>query len=138
MERRHHQSSTQEEGSDRVWQLKGPLSGGACWQGSSQNRGQSTWQLLRGSWGSSSELVRLQASTLDNRYDVRSAQPAGTGIEKQHFTINSYLFHRSGKSIRLCLMCATLGSTCPCWRSTLDDPDHPHVPRWYVGSRTAG
>ena len=43
----------------RVWQLQGPLSGGACWQGSPQNRGQSTWRLLQGSWDSSRGTVRF-------------------------------------------------------------------------------
>ena len=33
-ERRHNQSSAQEEESNRVSQLQGSLSGGACWQGS--------------------------------------------------------------------------------------------------------
>ena len=51
----------------------------------SQNRGQSSWRLLRRSWDSSRGSVRFPASTLDNRYDVRRAQAAGTGTDQQHF-----------------------------------------------------
>ena len=67
--------------------LQGPLFGGAYWQGSPQTRVQSTGRLLRGSWGSSRETVRFQASTLDNRSDaIRRAQTAGTGTDRQHLT----------------------------------------------------
>ena len=106
VERCHHPSSAQEEGSDRVWHLQGPLSGGACWQGSPQNRIESTWRLLRGSWDSSRGTVRLPAPTLDNRYNVRRAQTSGTGVNKQYFTRD--LLHRSGKSVRLCQSCYTI------------------------------
>ena len=119
VERRKHKSSTPKEGSDRVWQLQGPLSGGACRHGSPKNRGQPTWRLLRGSWDLPRETVWLPTPTLDNRYDVRRAQTSGTGADKQHFPRD--LLHRSGKSIRLGRSCAIMGSTCPFWSSALDD-----------------
>ena len=110
------------------------LSGGACWQGSPQNRGQSTLRLLRGSWDSPRGTVRLPTPTLNNRY--RRAQTSGTGTAKQHFPRD--LLHRSSKSIRLGRSCAIMGSTCPFWSSASDDQGHPHVSRWYEGSRTVG
>ena len=73
---------------------------------------------------------------LDSRYDVRRAQTSGTGTNKQHFFRD--LLHRSGKSIRLGRSCAIMGSTCPFWSSASDDQGHPHVSRWYEGSRTVG
>ena len=115
-------------------QLQGPLSGGACWQGFPQNRGQPTWRLLRRSWDSPRRTVRLATPTLDNRYDVRRAQTSGTGTDKQHFPRD--LLHQSGKSIRLGRSCAIMGSTCPFWSSASDDQGHPHVSRWYEDSRT--
>ena len=80
--------------------------------------------------------MRLPALTLDNRYDIRRAQTAGTGTDKQHFTRD--LLHRCGNSIRLCRSCATMGNISPSRSSASDDQGHPHVPRWYAGSRTAG
>ena len=74
--------------------------------------------------------------TLDNRYDVRRAQTSGTGMDKQHFPRD--LRHRSGKSIRLGRSCAIMGNTCPFWSPASDDQGHPHVSRWYEGSRTVG
>ena len=103
------------------------LFSGACWQGSPQYRRQSTWRLLRESLDSSRGTVRLPARTLDDRYDVRRAQTARTGTNNQHFTRD--LLHRSGKSVRFCRSCATMGSTCPFWSSASDDQGHPHVPR---------
>ena len=73
---------------------------------------------------------------LDNRYDVRRAQTPETGTDKQHFSRD--LLHRSGKSIRLGRSCAIMGSTCPFWSPGSDDQGHPHVSRWYEGSRTVG
>ena len=108
----------------------------ACWQGSPQNRGQPTWRLLRRSWDPPRRTVRLPTPTLDNRYDVRRAQTSGTGTDKQHFPRD--LLHRSGKSIRLGRSCAVMGSTCPFWSPASDDQGHPHVSRWYEGSRTVG
>ena len=70
-----------------------------------------------------------------HRYDVRRAQTAGTGTDKQHLTRD--LLHRSVKSIRLFRSCATMGSSFPFWSFVSDDQGHPHVPRWYAGSRTA-
>ena len=57
-----------------------------------------------------------------------------TGTNKQRFPRD--LLHRSGKSIRLGRPCAIMGSTCPFWSSASDDQGHPHVLRWYEGSRT--
>ena len=82
------------------------------------------------------ETVRRPAPTLDNRYGVRRAQTSGTGMDKQHFPRD--LLHRSEKSIRLGRSCVIMGSTCPFWSSAPDDQGHPHVSRWYEGSRTVG
>ena len=61
-------------------------------------------------------------------------KPCGT--DKQHFPGD--LLHRSGKSIRLGRSCAITGSTCPFWNPASDDQGHPHVSRWFEGSRTVG
>ena len=95
-----------------------------------------TWRLLRRSWDPPRRKVRLPTPTLDNRYDVRRAQTSGTGTDKQHFPRD--LLHRSGKSIRLGRSCAIMGNTCPFWSPASDDQGHPHVSRWYEGSRTVG
>ena len=78
--------------------------------------------------------MQLPTPTLDNRYDARRAQTSETGADKQHFP--RYFFHRFGKSIRLGRSCAIRGSACPFWSSASDDQGHPHVSRWYEGSRT--
>ena len=31
-----------------------------------------------------------------------------------------------------------MGSTFPCWSSASGDQGHPHISRWYEGSRTVG
>ena len=80
--------------------------------------------------------VRLPTPTLDNRYDVRRAQTSETGTDKQHFPRD--LLHQTGKSIRLGRSCAIMGSTCLFWSPASDDQGHPHVSRWYEGSRTVG
>ena len=76
---------------------------------------------------------RPQRSTTDMMFVVPRLQERG---DKQHFLRN--LLHRSGKSIRLGRSCAIVGSTCPFWSSASDDQGHPHVSRWYEGSRTVG
>ena len=76
---------------------------------------------------------RPQRSTTDMMFVVRKLQELG---RKQHFRRD--LLRRSGKSIRLGRSCAIMGSTCPFWSSGSDDQGHPHVSRWYEGSRTVG
>ena len=95
-----------------------------------------TWRRLRRSWDPPRRTVRFPTPTLDNRYDVRRAQTSGTGTDKQHSPRD--LLHRSGKSIRLGRSCAIMGDTCPFWSPASDDQGHPHVSRWYEGSRTVG
>ena len=77
---------------------------------------------------------RPQRSTIDMMFVVRRLQELG----RTSNTFPRDLLHRSGKSVRLGRSCAIMGSTCPFWSSASDDQGHPHVSRWYEGSRTVG
>ena len=76
---------------------------------------------------------RPQRSTTDMMFVVRRLQELG---RTSNFLRE--LLHRSRKSKRLGRSCAIMGSTCPFWSSASDDQGHPHVSRWYEGSRTVG
>ena len=76
---------------------------------------------------------RPQRSTTDMMFVVRRLQELGRTSNTPRD-----LLHRSGKSQRLGRSCAIMGSTCSFWSSASGDQGHPHVPRWYEGSRTVG
>ena len=123
------------EGSDRVRQLQGHLTGSARRQDPAEDHRSPPEQVQRARGDPAGGAEWFPTEPFYHRYDVCDSSVTGAGAEETNSAVS--MLYRPDQSVRLCGSNPSLDSTRPFWRATEYDLGHSSIPRWHARMRAA-